>query len=74
LETDGKAALDEPFPGTMAFQKLQDYEFYGDQPVEIATIQLNADRMPKEIFYIPALLLLIVVVLVQRRRMEVPAF
>jgi TRAP transporter 4TM/12TM fusion protein len=74
METDGKAALDEPFPGTMAFQKLQDYEFYGDQPVEIATIQLNADRMPKEIFYIPALLLLIVVVLVQRRRMEVPAF
>lgn len=73
-EIDGKAALDEPFPGTVVFQRLQNYEFYGDQPVEVATVQLNAERMPKEIFYIPALLLLIVVVLFQRRRMEVPAF
>ncbi len=74
MEQDGKAALDEPFPGTSVFNKLQNYEFYGDQPVEIEMVQLKAERMPKEIFYIPAILLLIVVVALQRRRTDVPAF
>jgi len=32
------------------------------------------DRMPKEIFYLPALMLLLLVVASQRRRQTKPAF
>ncbi len=71
---DGKALLEEPFPGTTYFQALSDYDFYGDTPVEIALVELDAERMHKEIFYIPALLLLALVVMMQRRRQTVPAF
>lgn len=71
---DGVAAVDEPFAGTPFFQEFSDYDFYGDNPVEIQIIQTRADRMPKEVFYIPALLLLGMVIWLQRRRQTVPAF
>ena len=73
-EADGKALLEEPFPGTAFFQMLSDYDFYGDTPVEITKVETEAERMPKEIFYIPALVLLAFVVMMQRRRQTVPAF
>ncbi|WP_157018013.1 TRAP transporter permease [Mesorhizobium xinjiangense] len=72
---DGKAVLDEPFAGTPFFSEFTDtFDFYGDVPVEISTVQVQAERMPKEIFYIPALIVLAFVVLLQRRRQTVPAF
>jgi TRAP transporter 4TM/12TM fusion protein len=74
LEEDGKAKLEEPLVGTAFSNELQMFDFYGDQPVEIAIVQVEAERMAKELFYIPALLLLALVILVQRRRQTVPAF
>ena len=75
VNVDGDiAAVDEPFAGTPFFQELSDYDFYGDQPVEIKTVQTPAKRFPKELFYLPALLLLGLVVWLQRRRQTVPAF
>ena len=71
---DGKAILDEPFAGTPFFSELQSFDFYGDQPVVISKVQMETSRMPKEIFYIPALVLLLIVILFQRRRQTVPAF
>lgn len=71
---DGKAILDEPLAGTPFFTSFQDFDFYGDEPVVIQTVQLPAERMPKEIFYIPALLLLGIIVYFQRRRQTQPAF
>ena len=71
---DGKAILDEPFAGTPFFSELQSFDFYGDQPVVVSKVQMETSRMPKEIFYIPALILLVIVVLFQRRRQTVPAF
>ena len=73
-EEDGKAILDEPIAGTPFFVPFQSFDFYGDTPVEIAAVQLEAERMPKEIFYIPALILLALVVFFQRRRQTTPAF
>jgi hypothetical protein len=70
----GTAVLDEPFPGTFAFGKLGGFDFYGDTPTVISEVKVPAERLPKEIFYIPALLLLILVIMLQRRRAEVPAF
>ncbi len=73
-----KAALDEPFrpgsSGSVPGQKLGKFDFYGDEPVHIASIQVPNDRMPKEVFYLPALLLLGIVIVLQRRRTDVPAF
>jgi len=67
--------LDEPFPGTPHFEALgNEYDFYGDDPVVITQVQVENDRLPKEIFFIPALLLLAGLVLIQRRRATQPAF
>ena len=74
LMEDGQAKLDEPFPGT-PFAKLgREYDFFADVPVVISEISLPAERMAKEVFYIPAAVLLLLVVLVQRRRQTAPAF
>ncbi|MFD0915212.1 TRAP transporter permease [Pseudahrensia aquimaris] len=73
-EEDGKALLEEPLAGTTYFQTLSNYDFYGDTPVEITKLQAQAERLPKEIFYIPAFLLLLLVIGLQRRRQTVPAF
>lgn len=75
LIEDGDALnLDEPAFGSPAGDSLADFDFYGDNPVQIVNVQRPAERWPKEIFYIPALLLLLVVVMLQRRRQTKPAF
>ena len=73
MEDDG-ATLEEPFAGTAFFQTLQMFDFYADPLVRIEKVQLPAERMPKEVFYLPALLLLGIVVWFQRRRQTKPAF
>ena len=75
IETDGLLTLEEPFPGTPFFETLaNDYDFYGDAPAQIEAIQVENDRMPKEIFFIPALLLILLIVAIQRPRATQPAF
>ncbi|MDF1793074.1 MAG: TRAP transporter permease [Thalassobaculaceae bacterium] len=75
---DGMAKLEEPFrpgpAGSVPGQKLSGFDFYGDDPVRISEIHVAAERMPKELFYLPALLLLGLVIVLQRRRTDVPAF
>ena len=68
------AIIDEPFPGTPFFTKLQDFDFYGDTSVRIDEVKLETERLPKDIFYIPALGLIGLVILLQRRRQTQPAF
>ena len=69
LEEDGLLKLDEPFPGTPYFEALaNDYDFYGDEPALLAAVQVENQRPPKEIFFIPAFLLLALIVFVQRPR------
>lgn len=41
-----------------------------DNPVKVESVLLERDRLPKEVFYIPALLLLGLIVFLQRRRHE----
>ena len=72
--TGDAGQIDEPMFGT-PFEKLgQQFDFYGDDPVQVTTVSLPNNRLPKEIFYIPALLLLAGVIWLQRRRQTVPAF
>ena len=75
LLEDGVVKLEEPPFGTEFFEKLsRQYDFYGDEPVTIIRAEVAADRMPKEVFFLPALVLLGLLILVQRRRTDVPAF
>ena len=68
LMEDGKAKLEEPLPGS-PFESLgRTFDFYADVPVEVASVALPRDRMPKEVFYLPALLAIVVVIFIQRRR------
>jgi TRAP transporter 4TM/12TM fusion protein len=66
--------LDEPMFGTPYQEALSGLDFYGEDRVEIVSLQRPADRLPKEVFYIPALALLALVVALQRRRQTEPAF
>ncbi|MEO1102972.1 MAG: DUF3394 domain-containing protein [Pseudomonadota bacterium] len=74
LEDGDRMTLDEPFPGTPFAYLGQDFDFYADEPVVLEAVQTPAERMPKEIFYIPAFILLAGVILLQRRRQTQPAF
>lgn len=68
-------AMEEPFPGTPFFESLgNEYDFYGDTPVEITAVQIENERAPKELFFIPALILLFGIVMIQRRRATQSAF
>ncbi|SDI22269.1 TRAP transporter permease [Aliiruegeria lutimaris] len=75
LPEGDQLVLEEPFFGTPFFEELANqYDFYGDTPVVISEVQIENDRMPKEIFFFPALLLLAGIVLIQRPRATQPAF
>ena len=67
-------AMEEPMPGTPFAQDLGGFDFYMDQQVVIAEVQQRADRLPAQVFFIPALLLLGLVIMLQRRRQTKPAF
>jgi len=69
-----RVAMEEPMPATPFEKKLKIFDFYGSDPVEIAAVETPADRMPAEVFYLPALLLLLLVIAMQRRRQTSPAF
>ncbi|MCP4209119.1 MAG: TRAP transporter permease [Shimia sp.] len=75
LEEDGRLLLEEPFPGSPYFGSLgTEYDYYGDNPVVISQVEVENERMPKELFFIPALLLLAGLMLIQRPRATQPAF
>ncbi|SEF76922.1 TRAP transporter permease [Jhaorihella thermophila] len=68
FEEDGLMKIEEPFPGKPFFEKMQNYDFYGDDPVHLVSVLEEADRLPKELVFIPALLLLGLIAWLQSRR------
>ena len=71
---DGRAMLEEPLPGSQFENLGRIFDFYADDPVEVASIALPRDRIPKEVFYVPALLAIVLVILLQRRRAAAASF
>ena len=66
---DGIAIIDEPFQGTPFFENIGNlFDFYADEPVQIKEIKKPAERMPKEVFYLPAILLFGLIYLLQKGR------
>jgi TRAP transporter 4TM/12TM fusion protein len=74
VPSEDGVALEEPMFGSPYQEKLADFDFYADQQVELVTVGREADRLPQQLFYIPALLLLGLVMFLQRRRQTQPAF
>ena len=74
LPEGDKLYMDEPMFGTPYQEKLSAFDFYTDNRVEVVSVLSPASRMPKQVFYIPALLLLGLVIMLQRRRQTKPAF
>ncbi|WP_164659066.1 TRAP transporter permease [Tropicibacter sp. Alg240-R139] len=68
LEEDGVMKLDEPAFGSPVASNLESFDFYADDPVQIASIQAPTDQPFKELIYIPALLLLGLIAMLQRGR------
>ncbi|MBT8435973.1 MAG: DUF3394 domain-containing protein, partial [Gammaproteobacteria bacterium] len=70
VSIDGERALvEEPFPGTPFFEGIgKAFDYYGDDPVQIAVVKKEADRIFKEVFYIPAILLLAFIMFSQKYR------
>jgi TRAP-type uncharacterized transport system fused permease subunit len=61
--------LEEPLDlNSLAGRTLSNLDFYTDPPVQITAIEIAAERMPRQVMYIPALLLFALVVFTQRRR------
>ena len=69
LDEDGMVKLEEPLFGTPTSKPLESFDFYGDDPVVLASVQAPADQMAKELVFIPALVLLVLIAFVQRARM-----
>ncbi|MDX8350636.1 TRAP transporter permease [Cognatiyoonia sp. IB215446] len=62
--------MDEPGFGTELADALSSFDFYGDDPVTISSVQATSDQLPKELIWIPALLLLAFIAFLQTRRAE----
>ena len=61
--------IEEPFPGTPFFGTIgKEFDYYGDEPVQVAVVKEEAERIWKEVFYIPALAVLAFVMVSQKRR------
>ncbi|WP_404864294.1 TRAP transporter permease [Georhizobium sp. MAB10] len=64
-----RVALDEPLDlNSLAGRTLGDLDFYTDPPVQITRVEVPAERLPREIMYIPGFLLFGLVFFTQRRR------
>ncbi|MCF2905364.1 TRAP transporter permease [Octadecabacter sp. CECT 8868] len=69
LVADGDAQnMDEPGFGTELSDALSSFDFYGDEPVAISSVQVASNQMPKELIWIPALLLLALIAFLQKGR------
>lgn len=76
IEEGDKLLLDEPFGLTEALSPIsgQEFDYYGDTPVTIAKVEVENERIAKEVFFIPALILLLLIMAIQRPRATQPAF
>ena len=56
--------------GTALGDALASFDFYSDDPVQIASAQAAANQLPKELIFIPALLLMGFIAFLQSRRAQ----
>ncbi len=65
----GRAIIEEPAFSSPLFETIgKTFDYYGNDPVQVSTILVDRTRLPKEVFYLPALVLFGIVYYMQRRR------
>jgi len=69
LTDDGVVALEEPIFGTPFADTMSGFDFYGDDPVALTSVEAPSSQLPKELVFIPALLLLALIAMLQKGRM-----
>jgi hypothetical protein len=62
--------MDEPAFGSSFATSLGSFDFYGDEPVQIASVNAPAQQLPKELIFIPALIFLAFIAFLQRARVS----
>ena len=60
--------LDEPAFGSELGDALSSFDFYGEDAVQLAGVQAEANQLPKELMFIPALLFLALIAFLQSGR------
>ncbi len=70
LPEDGVVKMDEPSFGSAFSDSLSSFDFYGDDPVQIASVQAPSNQMAKEWVFIPALIFLAFIAFLQRARIS----
>ncbi len=70
IPEDDVVKMDEPMFGTPFANTLSSFDFYGDEPVVLASVQVPSSQLPKELMYIPAFILLAFVVMLQKARIN----
>jgi len=70
LDEEGVVKMDEPSFSSPFADALSSFDFYGDNPVQIASVQAPANQLPKELVFIPALILLALIAFLQRARIS----
>ena len=68
---DNQAIFEEPLPGSDYEHLGRKFDFYADRPVIVKSIAIPNERVPKEVFYIPALLVLALIVFLQLKRLRI---
>lgn len=67
---DGVIKMDEPMFDSPFVDILKGFDFYGDDPVTLSSVQAPSDQMPKELIFIPGLLLLAFIAMLQKGRVN----
>ena len=70
MNDDGKTKMDEPMFGSQFADSLGTFDFYGDEPVVLASVQAPSSQLPKELIFIPGLILLGLIALLQKGRVN----
>ncbi|MBV1925911.1 MAG: TRAP transporter permease [Rhodobacteraceae bacterium] len=70
MNDDGKTKMDEPMFGSQFADSLGTFDFYGDEPVVLASVQAPSSQSPKELIFIPGLILLGLIALLQKGRVN----
>ena len=70
IEEDDVVKMDEPSFGSPFSEALNSFDFYGEDAVQIASVQAPASQPPKELIFIPALIFLALIAFLQRARMS----
>ncbi len=68
MQEGDEVRLEEPMFGTALSDQLSSFDFYGEDPVQITSVQATSDQLPKELMFIPALALMALIAFLQSRR------